>query len=456
MLFLRQIALYLIFLLPLHSAYLEVLQWEKGETFSGFLEKHNFPLSLYYNLDKEDQRVTEEIYSGITYYILRSSENNNSIEQILVPVSEELQLHIYWERGQYHLEAIPIEFQERDHRMVLELKESSLYNNIRNVTNSSSVASLFVKSFKNRIDFRSQLYRDSKIAMLYSRYYRLGEPFGSIKLKVAMLHSGRHKKYVFSYDSKFYDYKGRYVERTYFRVPVNKPRVTSKFTKKRWHPILKRYRAHLGVDYGARTGTPIYSAGNGVVSYKGVSRGYGNLLKINHKEGYQTLYAHMHRFRKGLRKGQKVHKGQVIGYVGSTGLSTGPHLHFGMYRNGTAIDPQKVVKIESHKSIPKSERAKFFEMRDEYYSELQESIKSFNRGLNITDRYSSVDLKCEVALTATKNIDDSDNSLTTSEVEGFNFEEEENSDIEFNEYTPPTTGDYNEEYLELSEEYLEY
>lgn len=326
--------------------------------------------------------------------------------------------------------------------MVLRLTENSLYNNIRNVTNSSSVASLFVKSFKNRIDFRTQLYRNSTIAMLYSRYYRLGEPFGSIKLKVAMLHSGRHKKYVFSYDSKFYDYKGRYVERTYFRVPVDKPRVTSKFTKKRWHPILKRYRAHLGVDYGARTGTPIYSAGDGVVSYKGVSRGYGNLLKVNHKEGYQTLYAHMHRFRRGIKKGHRVRKGQVIGYVGSTGLSTGPHLHFGMYRNSTAIDPQKVVKIESHKSVPKSERDSFFRMRDEYYSELQEELKSFNRGLNITDIYEPTPLKCEVTLTVP----------VEAEIED-SFDEE--IEIEEEIYRPPPPK-FSGDTLELSEEYLEY
>ncbi|MCM4450335.1 M23 family metallopeptidase, partial [Escherichia coli] len=108
--------------------------------------------------------------------------------------------------------------------------------------------------------------------------------------------------------------------------------------------ILKRYRAHLGIDYAAPTGTPVKSAGKGVVTFIGTKGGYGNVIQIKHDSGYMTLYAHLSRFAK-IKNGQKVNQGQVIAYVGSTGMSTGPHLHFGVYLNNKAINPASVVKI---------------------------------------------------------------------------------------------------------------
>lgn len=121
-------------------------------------------------------------------------------------------------------------------------------------------------------------------------------------------------------------------------------RISSQFTKKRWHPVLKRYRAHLGTDFAAPRGRKIYAAGDGKVEFIGRRGGYGKTIIIRHPNGYKTLYAHQNKFRAGIKRGRYVKRGEHIGYVGSTGLSSGPHLHLGVYKNGRAVNPLKIIK----------------------------------------------------------------------------------------------------------------
>ena len=140
--------------------------------------------------------------------------------------------------------------------------------------------------------------------------------------------------------------------------PLANARITSNFTLKRWHPILQRYRAHLGVDYGAPKGTPIKAAGDGTVKFVGQKSGYGRTVIISHAGGYETLYAHLNGFAKGIRGGLKVKQGTLIAYVGTSGMSTGPHLHFGLYLGGKPINPESAIKVV--KNIEdKKESAKF-------------------------------------------------------------------------------------------------
>ncbi len=134
-----------------------------------------------------------------------------------------------------------------------------------------------------------------------------------------------------------------------FGMPLRHIRISSPFTYKRWHPILHRYRPHLGTDFAARRGTPLLAVNAGKVIFSGRKGGYGKVVKIKHRGGYVSLYAHQSRIR--VKKGEKVKKGQVIGYVGSTGRSTGPHLHFGLYKNGRATDPMRVLKKKSSGGI---------------------------------------------------------------------------------------------------------
>ena len=136
-------------------------------------------------------------------------------------------------------------------------------------------------------------------------------------------------------DEGYFDESGKSVKSAFLKAPLQFKRISSHFTKKRFHPILKYYRAHEGIDYAAPIGTPVSAVGDGVVKKSQYSGGYGNLVIIKHSNGYETYYGHLSKYGKGVKKGARVKQGQVIGYVGSTGLSTGPHLDFRIKKNGT-------------------------------------------------------------------------------------------------------------------------
>jgi murein DD-endopeptidase MepM/ murein hydrolase activator NlpD len=151
---------------------------------------------------------------------------------------------------------------------------------------------------------------------------------------------------------------GSSLRKMFLKSPIRYGRITSKFSTRRFHPILKTNRPHLGVDYGAPIGTPVRSVGDGTVIFAQRSGGGGNVIKIRHNATYQTAYKHLHGFAKGIRSGARVQQGQVIGYVGSTGLSTGPHLHFEFYQSGRYIDPLR-KSFPSAEPVPKAYLADF-------------------------------------------------------------------------------------------------
>ncbi len=136
-------------------------------------------------------------------------------------------------------------------------------------------------------------------------------------------------------DKGYFDEKGKSVKSAFLKAPLQFKRISSYFTKKRFHPILKYYRAHEGIDYAAPIGTPVSTIGDGVVTKSQYSGGYGNLVIIKHPNGYETYYGHLSKYGKGIKKGVRVKQGQIIGYVGATGLATGPHLDFRIKKNGT-------------------------------------------------------------------------------------------------------------------------
>ncbi|MEJ2373709.1 MAG: M23 family metallopeptidase, partial [Sulfurimonas sp.] len=147
--------------------------------------------------------------------------------------------------------------------------------------------------------------------------------------------------------------------------PVRGARISSYFTKRRWHPVLHKWKAHLGVDYAARRGTPVIAAGSGKIIYAARLGTYGNLIKIRHNDGYETRYAHLKSFRRGIYRGKYVKKGQTIAYVGTTGRSTGPHLHFELRKRGVAINPLRVVQVTTKKLKGKEKKA-FLQLKKNY------------------------------------------------------------------------------------------
>jgi murein DD-endopeptidase MepM/ murein hydrolase activator NlpD len=161
----------------------------------------------------------------------------------------------------------------------------------------------------------------------------------------------------------FYDEAGNSLKRAFLRAPLQFRRISSSFSRSRFHPVLNRYRSHQGTDYSADPGTPVMAAGNGTVLRAGRSGGYGNLVELNHANGITTRYGHLRGFAKGIRAGTRVTQGQVIGYVGSTGLATGPHLHYEFRVNGVARDSRRIDVAEGE-PVPAAERAAFERERD--------------------------------------------------------------------------------------------
>lgn len=151
---------------------------------------------------------------------------------------------------------------------------------------------------------------------------------------------------------EFFDANGRALRKAFLKAPLNFYRITSRFTNARFHPILKRYRPHHGVDYSAPRGTAVHSIGQGTIIFKGWMNGGGNSLRIRHNGSYETSYMHLSRFARGIHRGSHVEQGQIIGYVGSTGLATGPHLDFRVYKGGTAINPLRLQAPQSEPIRP--------------------------------------------------------------------------------------------------------
>lgn len=369
----RYFILFLLLCSAVFASSVQDFRWKSGETYLVFLEKNKLPLKeLYYNLDKDDQKLTEEIRSGVNCQILKDA--NNTIEQVLIPMNDELQIHIYKNNASYKFEAIPIISETKTESFSIKINHSP-YLDIIKATGSKKLAQIFVASFKNSLNFKRDLRKGDTLALVYEQKYRLGRPFSMPILQVAMIEMRGKKHYIYlNKDDRYYDEKGHEVEGFLLAKPVRHARISSRFTKRRFHPVLKKYRAHLGVDYAARRGTPIVAAGSGRIIFAGRTRGYGNLIKIRHTDGYMTLYAHQKSFRRGIRKGKYVKKGQTIGYVGSTGLSTGPHLHFGLYKHGRAINPLRVVQVTTKKLKGKEKKA-FIKLRDNYNKQIQKIIE---------------------------------------------------------------------------------
>jgi len=213
------------------------------------------------------------------------------------------------------------------------------------------------------IDFALDIRKGDSFKVVFEEKYLDGKKFtnGNI-LSAEFTNQGKKFQALRYTDSKgsthYYTPTGETMRKEFLRTPVDIGRISSHFNLKRKHPVLNRIRAHKGTDYAAARGTPIKAAGDGKVVHAGRKGGYGNTVIIQHGQTYKTLYAHMKNFGRGVRSGSRVKQGQIIGYVGTTGLSTGPHLHYEFYVNGAVRNPV-TVKLPKARSIATTEKARF-------------------------------------------------------------------------------------------------
>ncbi|PUE64817.1 peptidoglycan DD-metalloendopeptidase family protein [Arcobacter lacus] len=376
----------------LYSAQVEELLWPKGESFLTFLEKHSVPLKLYYDLDGEDQELCSEIQTNNRFYLY--TDDNGALNQVLIPISEDIQIHIYKDHNNvYKFQTLPINYNEYSETIAIQINES-VSQDILNATGDVTLAAILNSLFNSKdVDFR-KMKKGDFIALQYTQRSYLGKQLGMPNIKAAMVQINGKSFYRFKNekDDKYYDENGVGFTQTFlFQIPLTFTRISSPFTNKRWHPVLNRYRAHLGTDFAAPTGRNIYASSDGRVEFVGVKTGYGKTVIINHGNGYKTLYAHQSSFARGLKQGMSIKKGEHIGYVGSTGLSSGPHLHFGMYKNGTAIDPMTVLKKPKIEGLEGKDKVTFIANSKNIINIFDKEMSSENRTIptrldRLTDR----------------------------------------------------------------------
>ena len=229
--------------------------------------------------------------------------------------------------------------------------KSSLYEALLENNASIELVIRLSQIFAWQIDFY-HLQEEDNFKVIYEEEYVDSQMVGIGKVLGAYFsHYGKDYYAVpFIQDSiyQYFDENGNSLRKAFLKTPIEFARISSRYSSRRLHPILKTYRPHYGVDYAAPTGTSIRTVGDGTVEAVAHSKGNGNYVKVRHNSVYTTMYLHMSRFGKGIKKGTKVKQGQVIGYVGSTGLATAPHLHFIFYLNGSPVDPLKIEIPPSH------------------------------------------------------------------------------------------------------------
>ncbi len=231
--------------------------------------------------------------------------------------------------------------------------ESSLWNAIVENNADPNLANELSEIYAWTIDFFG-LQEGNSYKAIYEELHVDSNYVGLGNIKASMFYHGGDSLYAFYFEQNgkgdYFDEKGNSLQRTFLKAPLRFSRISSRFSHSRLHPVLKIRRPHHGVDYAAATGTPVYTVGDGTVIKKGYQkRGGGNYIKIKHNGTYSTTYMHLKGYAKGIKVGNHVRQGDLIGYVGATGLATGPHLDFRFYRNGKPVDP---LKVESPPSLP--------------------------------------------------------------------------------------------------------
>ena len=244
--------------------------------------------------------------------------------------------------------------------------EDNLFQAVADMGEGPQIAILLAELFGSEINFIRDLQPGDSFSVLVEKRYREGEYKGYGRILAATFtNQGKTFEAFLFKDGKerpqYYNRKGENLRKTLLQAPLSFTRITSRFSHNRRHPILGYSRPHLGVDYGAPTGTPVKAVGDGVVIKRGWAGGYGNQIILKHDAGLESWYAHLSGYARGLKKGQRVRQGQVIGFVGSTGLSTGPHLDFRLKQNGKFVNPVKAINPRG-KPVSKANMGRFTEI----------------------------------------------------------------------------------------------
>ena len=299
-------------------------------------------------------------------YIKIDKKENPKILEFIVEVNKKKEVYFFRDFENKNFQS---KILEKNLKKIITYKENkitnSLYQSATNLQIKPNIIIEFARLYGFQVDFQRDIWRDDSFQIIYEEFLNEdGEIIetGNIIFANLSLQNNDLKLYRHEYEKNkvdYFDENGKSMRKTLMKTPINGARLSSSFGKRK-HPILGFTKMHTGTDFAAPTGTPILASGDGVVTRAQWCGGGGNCVKIKHNRVYQTVYAHMSKFGRGIKKGVRVKQGQIIGYVGSTGLSTGPHLHYEVIENGRKINSQK-LKLPSGK-ILKGDQRKIFEV----------------------------------------------------------------------------------------------
>ncbi len=324
---------------------------KKNETLTDILLPHSVSYQQVSEISKiaRDTWNVRKIQKGRKYIIYSSTDSiksvkyfiyeNDPINFVVVDLSDSINIT----KGQKDIVV-------KERRVAGEIK-SSLYLALKEQKVSDLLALKLAEVYAWQIDFY-KIYKGDKFKVLFEEEYVNDEFIGVGKIIAADFQQKGYDYYAFYFEQdgkeEFFDEEGKSLQKTFLKSPLKFSRVTSGYSRKRYHPVLHRFKAHLGTDYAAPTGTRIYAVGDGTITEARYKRNNGNYVKIRHNGTYSTQYLHMSKIAKGIRPGVKVKQKQVIGYVGSTGLATGPHVCFRFWKNGAQINHRKQKFPSSH------------------------------------------------------------------------------------------------------------
>ena len=312
---------------------------------------------------KLKEKKLSNIYSGrnLSLIIKKLNDGTNTVINLIYPINNTTSVQIRKSQN---------EFLVKENILQLYKKEVVVKNTIKNNLYTSAVESgvepniivEFARVFGFEVDFQRDIRKGDWFEILYEKFEddnnRVRDT-GKILYASMYVNGNEINLYNFNYNNKeeYYDIKGKSITKSLMKTPINGARLSSSFGMRK-HPILGYNKMHRGTDFAAPSGTPIMASGSGTVTRARWCGGGGNCVKIKHNSTYETIYAHMKAFAKGIKEGRKVRQGQIIGYVGSTGLSTGPHLHYEVLVNGKKVNSQR-LKLPSGKILKGGEREQF-------------------------------------------------------------------------------------------------
>ena len=353
------------FLSKINSPYKEVEYIiQNNDSIEKILKKMKIsPKEIKTISEKLKQKKLTNIYAGRKLFLVlkKFDDEKNTVVNLLYPVNNTLNIEIRKSQDSFIIKENILKLYKKEVVIKSEIK-NNLYSSAMDEGLEPNIIIEFARIFGFEVDFQRDIRKGDWFEILYERFVddnNKVQDTGKIIYASMFVNGSEINLYSFN-DNKefgFYDIKGKSIVKSLMKTPINGARLSSRFGMRK-HPILGYNKMHRGTDFAAPSGTPIMASGAGTVTRARWCGGGGNCVKIRHNSTYETIYAHMKSFAKGIKEGRKVKQGQIIGYVGSTGMSTGPHLHYEVVVNGKKVNSQK-LKLPSVKILKGKVREKF-------------------------------------------------------------------------------------------------